>query len=75
MDLKCYNSGDVPNSQTYKSVNAVSQGTESVCRRSLVTQTTKHFTPYLGIPSVKDEIRRLAATCHRHSSDCHLVNA
>lgn len=50
-----------------------SQETESVCRRSLDTQT-KHFTSDLGIPSVKDKIRRLAAACRkyllRHASDC-----
>jgi hypothetical protein len=80
MELTCYKSGDVPNPQTYSSVSAVSKVTESICRRSLVTQPTKHFTPNLGIQSVEDEIGTLATTCHkhlsRHSSDsCHLVNA
>jgi len=68
------------NPQTYKSVNAVSEVTKSICRRSLVTQPTKHFTPTLGILPVEDDIGTLATTCHkhrpRHSSDsCHLVNA
>ena len=80
MDLTCYKSGDVPYPQTYKSVNAVSEGTESICRRSLVTQPTKHFTPNLGVPPVEDEIGTLATTCHKHlsiqsSDSCHLVSA